>query len=960
MLRIPRTISTLVILFGISTSAIHAADEAVYFLFNVDELRPYVPAGALDARAGAAEVPEQNRTTMRPQISVDGPGEAYWYSSAGHRFDLSAGDGNSWGRIAVRMPKKADIVGKLHFPNPTYTAFRAVPLKVPAEKCSSGPRDRDVFLLAKRAHYERLIQEGLPGGAWFRHQLRLVDSAFDDPTSAPRSEARAYFDSFRPASHLDDTFSLDAGAGSRAISENLQLDQVLPAAAPESVRLDSIEGPPLKEIDWKPYLKDKKPTLDPLAAYVPFDQYVVFFPSPAAMTRLAHEAEMLGTPLMQASESQSHDLHIADRYQRQMGLLAVEVGPLLGPEVIKSLALTGGDFDFVLGTDIALLFETGEPFALRVLLRDQISLQTAGEPEVKHELGNMLGVSYESWRNGDRTVSSYLATLGEVVVVTNSPNQLRNVIEARHGKRPTIAGLDAYRFYRDRYRSGDADETGLLFLSGAASHRWSGPRSKIAESRRVRDRAVLSELQAANLPALAAGAVEAQVLRTDLRLSAGDVQLTAAGVRSSAMGSLNFITPIGELEFDEVTQAEADAYLIWRDGSRSNTDSAGEPIAFRFQMAEDRLAVDTYVSSRISDGYFEEYAILFKGAKLKPTSGDPHGALVHGVLAFDRQSVQQLVEGVLGFGSQPRSRAPWSPGLSPLLGWMGQSIAVYADDSPFWDEFFRLPTDTERDEFLLANLFRMPVAVNIEVSSALHATAMLAAARGLIDFNAPGATAWEALQHGEYSYVKVRPTERAELPELAKDAAIYYALTADSLTVSPSEDVIKRVLDRHAARTGPAAIEPNPTTEKADAKPRKGAAPAEPDQWLGGNFSFELGERAFRELVALAERERGSKLRKLSWGNLPALNEWKRMFPDQDPVALHERLWGAKLVCPGGGKYVWNEKWRTMESTVYGHPGKPKEGGEVLPQFGEFRGVRFGLSLEDQGMRVRAELNRRQ
>ena len=60
--------------------------------------------------------------------------------------------------------------------------------------------------------------------------------------------------------------------------------------------------------------------------------------------------------------------------------------------------------------------------------------------------------------------------------------------------------------------------------------------------------------------------------------------------------------------------------------------------------------------------------------------------------------------------------------------------------------------------------------------------------------------------------------------------------------------------------------------------------------------------------------------------NLPALNEWKRLFPDRDPVAVHREVWGVTLVCPGGGNYVWNEKYATMESTVYGHPGQPKSG----------------------------------
>ena len=62
------------------------------------------------------------------------------------------------------------------------------------------------------------------------------------------------------------------------------------------------------------------------------------------------------------------------------------------------------------------------------------------------------------------------------------------------------------------------------------------------------------------------------------------------------------------------------------------------------------------------------------------------------------------------------------------------------------------------------------------------------------------------------------------------------------------------------------------------------------------------------------------RLQQLAWANLPALNEWKRRYPDQDPVKVHERLWQTRLLDPAGGAYVWNERFQTMESTTYGHP----------------------------------------
>jgi hypothetical protein len=100
-----------------------------------------------------------------------------------------------------------------------------------------------------------------------------------------------------------------------------------------------------------------------------------------------------------------------------------------------------------------------------------------------------------------------------------------------------------------------------------------------------------------------------------------------------------------------------------------------------------------------------------------------------------------------------------------------------------------------------------------------------------------------------------------------------------------------------------------------------------------------------------------SSLRADSFANLPILNEWRRRFPQQDPVALHERLWNRRLVCPAGGTYVWNEAWQTMESSVYGHPGEPRAGPTLLPPaILAIERAAAGLTFEEDGLRARVEV----
>ena len=101
-----------------------------------------------------------------------------------------------------------------------------------------------------------------------------------------------------------------------------------------------------------------------------------------------------------------------------------------------------------------------------------------------------------------------------------------------------------------------------------------------------------------------------------------------------------------------------------------------------------------------------------------------------------------------------------------------------------------------------------------------------------------------------------------------------------------------------------------------------------------------------------------SEPQRRSWGNLTILNEWKRRYPDRDPIEIHRRFWGVELLCPGGGQYVWNEKDRTMESTVFGHPLAPKQPDQVAAQTPLFESLKFGLTFELGGLRTRVEVER--
>ncbi len=890
---------------------------------------------------------------LRPRVTIEGDGDAYWSTANNVEFHW-LDNLDQWGTVSVRLPATGkDVVGRIDYPRRDKPGYATVRFKIAADQAK--PAAREAFLKAKLQHYQRLASDGVPGTAWFRHQARQTELELRGSAPTSTTGARPEFDRFQPGGDFDDTFSLVSG--NRALSENLQLDRLLQITqtTDSQVRLDTLEGISAKEIDWKPLIAGKSPKLDPLAKYVPADQHVVFFPTFAGAMDVADEADKQGTSLLQAAEPQSQDAGTVTKYQRQLGLQTTALGRLLGPTVIKSIALTGGDPYFRIGTDVALIFEAVDVAALRTAIAGQIVLNTAGDKPTMTSAVE-LGVPYDYWHTPDRSVSSYFASYGDVVVVTNSLAQLRRLLETHQQKTPAVASLEEFVFFRDRYPLGDANETAFIFLSDATIRRWCSPRWRIADSRRIRDLAVLAELQAANLPKLATGAAVAGPIRTDMRLStSGEVRLSPDGVSSDAVGSLNFMTPIVELPIELVTKAEATAYTQWRDGYQRNFSWAFDPIGLRLTVVDDKLAADLTVMPLIDNTSYREFIAVSQGVKLKPTSGDPHETLLHAILALNKDSEQvKQLSGMASF---------FAPQLKvDILGWVGESIGIYVDDDPIWNEVYKAVSESwqagesesqTRDKILERTGLRLPIAVAIEVSSAFKATAFLAGVRGFIDQTGPGMIAWETKQHGELPYVKISPTAAAVRPgDPTSKLAVYYSLTAEALTISLNEQVIQRSLDRYAKRSA-AAKEATPE------KPKPDVATADASPWLGENLCFDVNAKAAQMIGTLFNNEYQTQMQRLAWSNLPILNEWQQMFPNQDPAELHERLWGVKLVCPGGGKYVWNESRQTIESTVYGSPDDPKLGTTGPSQLTDFTRGRYGLTFEENGLRARAEMLRK-
>jgi len=853
-----------------------------------------------------------------PWAVLEGEGEALLRIHDPSYSDGEERANGSLGELCVRTGAARELAGTLYLPKASGGGFLRLPFGAPAARATASAK---AFQLAQLARYRRLLQLRAPGGAWFRHRFDELRTALG-ADAPPASEPGAWngWRDFREPVEALELFS-----GGRALYENLQLERGLPASADgeATVALDSLEGLTVRAIDWKPLLSKAETKLDALAALVPADQHALFFPSFPSFVSVLDEAERLGTLGLSAFEERSSDARTKERYERQLGLELSQLARTFGPLVVESVALTGSDPYLRSGSTLALLFRAKAPEVVSGYVGARQDA-AAGE----HLKGEVAGVAWRGVANATRSVSSYVATVKGVVVVTNALAELERIVRTANGETPALATSDEFRFFRQRYALGAPDESAFVVLSDAAIRRWCSPRWRIGGARVARAAAELAEEHAAHLEALAAGSVAPKDLGFDKDFPLlGALRLTPEGVHSAAFGTLDFLTPIAELALDKVSEREAALYRTWKQGYESAWSNFFDPIGCSLSVKEKETALDLTVRPLILGTEYDWLRKVTRGDGLAEGSGDPHPeALVQFVLALDPEWEELKSLGTtLGSAGEKLGADP--------LSWLGTWVTLYADEGPFWDELEQTEDLGEALESLRSDASQIPLALEVAVKSPLKLALFMTSLRAFVDGTAPGMTVWKERVVGERRFVELTS------PGLGEQFSLYYATQPTELILSLNEPTLLRAMEREEKRRA---------GEATPASPWKGAHAALALQQAG----FLLFERVFSD--QMVERLRGD-----SWRNLPILNEWHRLHPELDPSTLHERVFRERLPCPGGGTYAWNAEWGTMESSAYGHPGAPKHGPLRPRGLDDLGAARFGLTFEADGLRVRAALERK-
>ena len=876
---------------------------------------------------GSSSAPSDGKTSafgrdeLDAYVVLDGAGEAYLDFQGKNPWDR---DPRLPQRCAFRFPDDAPKTGRLFVAKPDLSGFEARKFSVPAG--AEDPSAKQAFVEIAERHYEDLVARRLPGSAWFRHEADAFHRARGAGAPPPGGAPGVAPTRSRPG-ELEDT--LDLFSGERAVAENLDLDRALRVPAPGEATIDvaTIEGVTTRAMDWKPLVAGLAPDLDPLAAAIPADQHALFFPSFQAMTRVFDEIDQAGTPLLEFAASRAEDQRTKERYQDQLCLPLSSVARLLGPTVVDSVAITGSDPFLPSGTDLALLFRCKDAAVLEKLVQARhLEARSKGAKPVEGTAGKL---AWSGARSDDRRVSSYLARSGDTVVVANSPVAIERIAAASEGRAPALASADEYVWFRNRYKRTDPAESALLVLSDATIRRWASPASRIGEARRVRIAAAMAEVHARHAEELANGKIPTGKPAAEADLPAtADFVWGEAGVRSPVDGTPTFLTPLAERPVTRVSPEEKQAYEAFRRTFQDRWRAVFDPIALRLSFADGKLGADLTVMPLVVESEYKDLHDLTRDAALAPTAGDAHaGTLFHVAAAFGKRSEMSRMFS--------REAGPFAQQLgADPLGWIGGGVALYAEQDPFWKE---LGDSRGGDAFSEENFYRMPLVLHVDVKDPLKLAAFLTALRAMADGSASGMVRWETKTWHDQPYVRIAANEGAGIPE---KASLSYAAMPDAFVLSFREDLVQRAIDRRAERK----------QGKVD--------PARERPWLGTSLGLRMERDAVDVITRSWSGSASDELRRVAWSALPILNEWKRRFPGEDPVAVHERVFGTRLGTPTGGTFAWNEAMQTMETSDYGSPAAPKPGPALPASLAGFLRGEFGLSFEGEGLRARFELER--
>lgn len=768
---------------------------------------------------------------------------------------------------------------------------------------------------ALRRHFSRSASpiEAAPFPTFARSQLATVYGDRGEQISIP--SAGQTWDS-----DLAEWMSFSSGYASIEAALQQNAAPVAQLQGNPTVSLSKVSPPNLPRHEWALMLQQlrQSPVTLPLAAAVPAHFYLVHAASGDALFRALDEMDAWGTSALRFMEQRAYQGHVSEFYQTQLGIRRTEISRLLGPSVISELAWVGSDPFLRRGSDVTLIFRPKQTLLLKTGLEAALAQATQGVSTAKETL-TLAGTSVTHVSSQDGAVSRYQAEHAGLVLISNSPKALEQVLLTLQQKAPALAQEADFQYMlaRDQNSSKGPPDV-LVYLGDAFIENVVAPATRIldarrglawTELRRVGYGALLGSYFGAS-PTPDAAALLAQRVLQPAHLRHFDksvITVDGKGSPRSAWGTARFLTPLIDLPVPSlITQTEADAYQSFSQQYQFAWGENIDPIALRVWINQEsgQLEAHLRVLPVVRVGEYDSILSIVGDQRVAPGMALPGGRLL---LSLDensdlRRELTTTTSGLLG--------------RSKLLDWIGDYAYIGVMDAPELAEAARdtlAPRDPNNEEpprHELDALAHTPLYAAIAVQSTTGAQLALTYLKTQFLKDVPSIK----LETAEpYAGAVV---SHLMLQEQGEQLDLYYALGKHALFFALQENVLHQLLDNEAAGKEPKG-QPTAKSSNARGAPPKGAS------------STSSGDSA-QFSATLSAAARGGMFYTLAW----AL-EQEQAF--DDVAARRQASWSAQVWGAGDASALERlqlKYWGEVPVTRDGLPFVQTEAGLADPNRG--------------------------
>ena len=279
---------------------------------------------------------------------------------------------------------------------------------------------------------------------------------------------------------------------------------------------------------------------------------------------LNHWQGDLGNMIVQ--QAVNHDN--GDRFRQQIAVGETRLARVMGPRVIRDVAIIGFDPYMRDGAAMGILFHANNSMLLANNLTEQRHDAMQAHEEATEETLRIADrdVSYIASRDGK--LRSYYAVDADYHLVTTSRQLVERFYEAGAG----VGSLATAAEFQEARRATplDREDTIFLFLSTAFLENLAGPHYRIELDRRLRSIGEMKALKLARLTAQAEGiepTPEENLADADLlprgfgqRADGSQLRESSEVLRDTVRGRRGAMVPIADVPVDNVTPTEAARY----------------------------------------------------------------------------------------------------------------------------------------------------------------------------------------------------------------------------------------------------------------------------------------------------------------------------------------------------------------------------------------------------------------